>query len=1303
MYYKRPFDPVGTMATNRVVGEIHPLNTNEDKAFVLELGAFYSDTLILRDSSTGDILTLEEDYKLLNASVDAIKISGKRVDTVVFMLNTDFTAVEVDYQAVGGIYSVLSMAVIDLLEQNKNAVREPIYWATILNKPDEITPVAHTHDFSNLYRIDDGINALTKVLENIYQNDLIDYRDVYDYLYTKIKAITATSNLAIDEVNGEIDILAQRSKYVVGDIIVGDFDQNPGAYFPEVNWVLIPDVLLYGNTSNSANDPATVDVVSGVGHIARRTHIYVAIAKDGPGYALSRSATNIDEGQSVQITLTVTQGTPGMQVPYVITGISEDDIDIPLDGYFTIDGTGVASVTIQALQDNKTEGAEVLRLTLLDNPSVYTSVTINDTSLSPTFDTYYSSDAAGTKRVTSVNEGDVIYFQVRANNSDPNQVLNMYYGGTTLTSDFVEVFPTTLTLSGGSASFQITVIADKLTEGNKVLLTKVSVSTEANSIAQASITVLDTSRTPIYRARFSGDSAGSGTIAAINEGSTCYLVIETANVADGTPLTLQYSGTTTVTDFSSTRPVSATVSGGSVIIPYVVNADYSTEGQETLIVNIFNNALVVASATITVLDTSVNPDLNVRFSSSNLGIDYITSADEGTSIYLVVTTSSDIPNQTVYQLSYEGTANAADFDSARATSVTIVKQRGVIQYDIKADGINDGEKIMRVRITDVNTNSQIGMASITINDTSVAPTQRCFYSASATSDTAITSVNEGDTCYFTVITTNTANGTVYNVEQLIAGRAALTTNGDVTTNPATSVTINSNRASIPITMKADMVTDGDKSLVGILKNGTAEITRAEIVVKDTSVAPTYSISFSSTADGNTPLTGNVLEGQTFYMVVNNTSVVSGTTLYFGYTGNPGNLTNLPTTMVQGASNISIFPVKAALNFIALGYSVSAQLCTDVGLKTVVGTASVTVTGNSGKMYFSSNSNGTTTITNATEGDIIYLVTEAKNTSGVSTVADGSVVNITTLINGLDATTANGFVTENVATSITMTNGRAITPIKTTTGLTALNVTLSSRINNTNVVANGTIKRVIREWVVNFASFTPTYSAEGYRVFEGVDLWAMLVSVTGSETNILVGDTVTYTVPTTTAVIGSDTVRNGMSFDSRFNNVTVNVVNNGLIFGRGGNAIRTYKEDYYPTIPGYPTMPGIGIVNTSSIVINVNNTGWISGGGAYGGASDSVSTGGIFAYGSGGAPFGKKAQTINKWNGSNDSTGAVTYPGTLLSGGAAPSWPDGVAYAGGNVGEYSVPASNGANRNPPGAVFSGNVVIANSGSGKTTGL
>jgi len=138
----------------------------------------------------------------------------------------------------------------------------------------------------------------------------------------------------------------------------------------------------------------------------------VPVAIGQPSYALVRSSTSINEGNTLTITLETDNVSSGTLVPYTITGVSSADINgAALTGNFTIDSAGDSFLSLVIASDGVTESAETLTLTL-DGKGVSTSVTINDSgasitppavpvgnyngsmSLNPSSDSFYDQHAA---------------------------------------------------------------------------------------------------------------------------------------------------------------------------------------------------------------------------------------------------------------------------------------------------------------------------------------------------------------------------------------------------------------------------------------------------------------------------------------------------------------------------------------------------------------------------------------------------------------------------------------------------------------------------------------------------------------------------------------------------------------------------------------------------------------------------------------------------------------------------------------------------------------------------------------------
>lgn len=99
-------------------------------------------------------------------------------------------------------------------------------------------------------------------------------------------------------------------------------------------------------------------------------------------YQLSRTAANINEGESVTITLATVNGSVpnGYTVPYTVTGISAADLSAgSLTGNFTFTSNS-ASTSFTLANDATTEGTETLTLTAAGQSI---QVSILDTSVTP--------------------------------------------------------------------------------------------------------------------------------------------------------------------------------------------------------------------------------------------------------------------------------------------------------------------------------------------------------------------------------------------------------------------------------------------------------------------------------------------------------------------------------------------------------------------------------------------------------------------------------------------------------------------------------------------------------------------------------------------------------------------------------------------------------------------------------------------------------------------------------------------------------------------------------------------------------
>jgi hypothetical protein len=109
-----------------------------------------------------------------------------------------------------------------------------------------------------------------------------------------------------------------------------------------------------------------------------------------PTYILSGPIT-VTEGDSVTILLTSTDVDSGEVVPYIITGVTTDDISgVSLNGEFVIGS--VDSITLDVTEDINLEGYETLVLSLVNGEDSI-SITIDDGIISQLGQNILSLDA----------------------------------------------------------------------------------------------------------------------------------------------------------------------------------------------------------------------------------------------------------------------------------------------------------------------------------------------------------------------------------------------------------------------------------------------------------------------------------------------------------------------------------------------------------------------------------------------------------------------------------------------------------------------------------------------------------------------------------------------------------------------------------------------------------------------------------------------------------------------------------------------------------------------------------------------
>ena len=883
---KRPLDLKGTSELNRAVDERHAINSEPDRIFVPELGPFYKDSMIIVDVLSGKTLVEKDDYRLIHMVSKATDESNKEVVTVVYITNKTISEVLITYQAIGGIYTEGTIALLEILERFKDAKLPPVYWATILNLPDTFPVTPHKHTIYDLQGLESLISALTKVYDSLLGRDIPKFQTTYDNLDIAIANLQSRANSYLQEIEKSYIRIESNRLYRKGNIKITDDNANPFDYLGYGSWVRLSNVLLYGHDGSNDDEPIT-NISSGVGLVARETNFWEQISDvNGISLELTANATAINEGQSVIFTLRTSGISEGTVLPYQIDGITANDITGSLTGNFVVNSQGLATATITTIEDNLTEGTENLSLFLINYTSIRATVKINDTSRSPSFTVTYTSDIEGTLPINQINEGDSFYIFIKSEFVADGQVINLFYtGSTTTNADFNSNLPTQLTISGGRAYAKVTVKADNITEGNELLFTGVSLSSADAVIASNVLTIRDTSRTAGFNITYSLSDTDIKSLTEINEGVEFWCIIQTENVQDGTIYNINTSGTVDATDFDIIYPSTVTIVGNYAKFKMKLSNDLKTEGAEILAISIMSGGSSIYNKSIVVLDTSVNPDADMKFSTNSTGTNSITQANEGDVVYLILATRNT-PDGSGFNLVYSGSADAADFSEGRPSSVTVTDNRAVVRFPIKADGVTEaGDETFIVGLQNQFTREIMGTVSLTIKDTSKNSTYKLRFSTDALGNGTITNADEGKVVYGIIETTDVDNGTILYVDTTIGGQVATVANGDVTVNVPTTVTVNNNFAAVKVSLNNDLMDEGAETLyMAVRKDASTTVVSGTMIVNDTSRAPTYSArllqgNINAAPDSNSSAATTLVANMTYGMLIQTTNVPDGTVLY----------------------------------------------------------------------------------------------------------------------------------------------------------------------------------------------------------------------------------------------------------------------------------------------------------------------------------------------------------------------------------------------------------------------------------------
>jgi predicted transport protein len=161
-----PRDPTGSAASNLVQNEPHAIGATGVRAFPLNYGLFFRDSLVLKDAN-GNTLVEGTQYYPTQMDLKASLATGEEIDAVVIITDTTVTAnVTATYQAYGGpnsLNAVQTQAAIVGLDIDSSAVS----WSEVQNIPKTFPPGPHVHQAGDVFGLEYITAALSRLAAGI--------------------------------------------------------------------------------------------------------------------------------------------------------------------------------------------------------------------------------------------------------------------------------------------------------------------------------------------------------------------------------------------------------------------------------------------------------------------------------------------------------------------------------------------------------------------------------------------------------------------------------------------------------------------------------------------------------------------------------------------------------------------------------------------------------------------------------------------------------------------------------------------------------------------------------------------------------------------------------------------------------------------------------------------------------------------------------------------------------------------------------------------------------------------------------
>lgn len=181
-----PLDPTGVNPENLVAAEPHTLSARRIRAVATQYGAFFSESLQIKDVTNNAILVKGQQFYAAELYELPTARYGKEVCAIVLITDENVgPEIELTYQALGGEFSNSMTAISQQIDKLKLDER-PVGWGDLIARPDEFPPSHHLHDVGDVYGFEYLVHSLDRVRAAIIMGDDISHDAIYAYIDQEI-------------------------------------------------------------------------------------------------------------------------------------------------------------------------------------------------------------------------------------------------------------------------------------------------------------------------------------------------------------------------------------------------------------------------------------------------------------------------------------------------------------------------------------------------------------------------------------------------------------------------------------------------------------------------------------------------------------------------------------------------------------------------------------------------------------------------------------------------------------------------------------------------------------------------------------------------------------------------------------------------------------------------------------------------------------------------------------------------------------------------------------------------------------